>query len=84
MPNAGDPGAGGLRRALVGFALIIAAVAGAWLIPGFAWRGLAAMERPGLPPCSGCALGFDRLVMLACGATTIGDVIAFPQESHGA
>jgi CNT family concentrative nucleoside transporter len=46
MPNAGDPGAGGLRRALVGFALIIAAVAGAWLIPGFAWRGLAAMERP--------------------------------------
>jgi concentrative nucleoside transporter, CNT family len=46
MPNAGDPGAGGLRRALVAFALIIAAVAGAWLIPGFAWRGLAAMERP--------------------------------------
>ena len=27
-----------------------------------------------LPPCSGCALGFDRLVMLATGATDIRDV----------
>jgi lysyl-tRNA synthetase class 2 len=38
---------------------------------------LAAMTEPGLPPCSGCALGLDRLAMLACGATTIDEVMAF-------
>lgn len=38
---------------------------------------LAAMQK-GLPASAGCALGFDRLAMLACGAETIGDVIAFP------
>lgn len=38
---------------------------------------LDAMEA-GLPACAGCALGFDRLVMLACGADAISQVIAFP------
>lgn len=37
---------------------------------------LAAHEA-GLPPCSGCALGFDRLAMLACGVTSIAEVMTF-------
>ena len=40
---------------------------------------LAAMDH-GLPDSTGCALGFDRLVMLAIGATSINDVMAFPQQ----
>jgi lysyl-tRNA synthetase class 2 len=42
-------------------------------------RLVAAMEH-GLPPCSGTALGFDRLVMVATGAKTIREVMAFPIE----
>lgn len=36
--------------------------------------------RSGLPPCTGCALGFDRVVMLACGKQDIADVLTFPVE----
>jgi len=42
-------------------------------------RLLAAMDH-GLPACSGCALGFDRLVMAATGAKRIEEVLAFPVE----
>lgn len=40
-------------------------------------RLLSAMEA-GLPACSGCALGWDRLVMLALEANSLEQVIAFP------
>ncbi|MEK6248519.1 MAG: elongation factor P--(R)-beta-lysine ligase, partial [Planctomycetales bacterium] len=40
---------------------------------------LAAMDA-GLPACTGVAMGFDRLVMLAAGASTLDEVIAFPFE----
>jgi lysyl-tRNA synthetase class 2 len=42
-------------------------------------RLLAAMAS-GLPPCTGVALGFDRLAMIAAGAQELGAVWAFPVE----
>ncbi|MGI6401543.1 MAG: EF-P lysine aminoacylase GenX [Thermoguttaceae bacterium] len=42
-------------------------------------RLLAAMDAS-LPPCSGCALGVDRLLCALLGTTQIDDVIAFPIE----
>lgn len=42
-------------------------------------RLLAALEH-GLPPCSGVALGVDRLLMLATGVSDIREVLAFDWE----
>jgi lysyl-tRNA synthetase class 2 len=39
-----------------------------------------ALRQSKFPDCCGCALGFDRLVMLTVGAKTIDEVIAFPWE----
>jgi lysyl-tRNA synthetase class 2 len=35
-----------------------------------------------MPPASGCALGFDRLVLLATGATHIEQVLWTPLAEH--
>jgi len=43
----------------------------------FEERLVQALEA-GMPNCAGVALGVDRLLMLACGAARIEDVIAFP------
>jgi lysyl-tRNA synthetase class 2 len=40
---------------------------------------LAALQQ--MPPASGCALGFDRLVMLAAGAQSVDQVIWTPQPN---
>ncbi len=40
---------------------------------------LAAMKE-GMPACAGVALGVDRLIMLACGANSIDEVISFTVE----
>jgi lysyl-tRNA synthetase class 2 len=44
-----------------------------------AGRWLRAIER-GLPSCAGVAMGFDRVVMLAAGARSLEEVIAFPAD----
>ena len=44
----GGSGPGGLRGTFLAAAIILLAIAASWFVPGLAWRGLAAMERPGL------------------------------------
>jgi lysyl-tRNA synthetase class 2 len=47
-------------------------------LPGAA--RLSAALRGGLPDCTGVALGFDRVMMLAAGVDSIDRVLAFPLE----
>lgn len=42
-------------------------------------RLLAALDH-GLPACAGVSIGFDRLVMLAAGASALEEVLAFPAD----
>ena len=37
--------------------------------------------RSGMPNSCGCALGFDRLVMLACQANSLAEVVSFVAET---
>jgi lysyl-tRNA synthetase class 2 len=44
-------------------------------------RAFLAALREGMPRAGGNALGVDRLIMLAAGARTVAEVVAFPRET---
>jgi concentrative nucleoside transporter, CNT family len=52
---------GGSRAVLVACVAIVLAVAGSWLVPGLAWRGLAAMQHAAGVPAQDSAAGASAL-----------------------
>jgi concentrative nucleoside transporter, CNT family len=46
MPMRGRSTGEGVRAVIVALVASVSVIAASWLVPGFAWRGLAAMERP--------------------------------------
>ena len=78
MPMRTGPGPGGLRGALVALVVIAVAIAGSWLIPGLAWRGLAAMEPAFTPSSAGQA---DTLAPPAQAPTVPGAQVLAPEGS---
>ena len=54
--------------------LAVAELRAAHDLPALALPERFLADLPALPPCAGCALGLDRLVALALGATSLADV----------
>jgi lysyl-tRNA synthetase class 2 len=54
-------------------------VAAGWPVVSMPERLLSEMVDPGMPPCAGVAIGFDRVVMLATWSQSIGEVRAFAE-----
>lgn len=51
------------------------------LVPHPPDAGFPGLFAGGLPPCSGVAIGFDRLVMAFLGETSLGGVVFFPFQN---
>ena len=80
MPMRDRSRAGGVRAVLLAFAMMAGVIAVSWVIPGYAWRGLAAMERPPAGSAVGQADTLARrdTVARAAPPTVSGATVAAP------